>query len=113
MGFNCLKTAQPLLEDNLLVITKSPEVPGTHLINLKRMEGWVPTTLVLESSALTTTPVWNTSYLNFILNNTILLCKFTKQLRVMSLNLLPFILISCNLSVLENTNDVTIKKTAT
>ena len=44
MGFNYLKTAQTLLEDNLLVITKSPEVPGTHLINLKRMEGWVPTT---------------------------------------------------------------------
>ena len=31
----------------------------------------------------------------------------------MSLNLLSFILISCNLSVLENTNDVTIKETAT
>ena len=41
MGFNCLKATQPLRGGNLLLITKFPEVPCTHLIDLGRMKGWV------------------------------------------------------------------------
>ena len=38
MGFNCLKTAEPLGGDSLFFTTKSPGVPGTHWINLRRMK---------------------------------------------------------------------------
>ena len=48
MGLNCLQAIEPLRRDSLLFITKSPEVPGTHLIDpgthlidLGRMKGWV------------------------------------------------------------------------
>ena len=41
MGINCLKTAEPLLGDNLLFTTKSPEVSGTHLMELWRMKDWI------------------------------------------------------------------------
>ena len=40
MGFNCLKTTEPMQGDNLLFTTKSPAIPGTHFINLERMKGW-------------------------------------------------------------------------
>ena len=33
MVFNCLKAAEPLLGDSLLLTTKSPGVPDTHLID--------------------------------------------------------------------------------
>ena len=33
IGFNFLKIAEPLREGSLLLTTKSPGVPGTHLIN--------------------------------------------------------------------------------
>ena len=39
MGFNCLKAAEPLHGGSLLFTTKSPGVPGTHLINLGSMTG--------------------------------------------------------------------------
>ena len=39
--FNCLKATEPLQEDSLLFTTKSPEIPGTHLIDLGMMKGWV------------------------------------------------------------------------
>ena len=38
MGFNCLKTTKSLRRDSLLFTTQSPEVPGTHLIDLRRMK---------------------------------------------------------------------------
>ena len=38
MEFNCLKATEPLRRDSLLFTTKSLGVPGTHLINLRRME---------------------------------------------------------------------------
>ena len=39
MGFNYLKTTEPLQGDSLLFTTTSPEGPGTHLINLGRVKG--------------------------------------------------------------------------
>ena len=41
MGFNCLKATEPLWGGSLLFTTKFPEIPGTHLINLGRVKGWV------------------------------------------------------------------------
>ena len=41
MGFNCLKAAKPLRTDSYFFTTKFPEIPGTHLINLRRMKGLV------------------------------------------------------------------------
>ena len=32
---------EPLRGDILLFTTKSPEIPGTHFVNLGRMKGWV------------------------------------------------------------------------
>ena len=32
---------EPLQGDSLLFTTNSPEIPGTHFIDLKRMKGWV------------------------------------------------------------------------
>lgn len=37
-GFNCLKAIAPLRGDNLFFTTKSQGIPGTHLIDLSRME---------------------------------------------------------------------------
>ena len=34
MGFNCLRATEPLRRVGLLFTTKSPEIPGTHLIDL-------------------------------------------------------------------------------
>ena len=41
MGFNCLKATEPLRGDSLLFTTKSPGVPSTHFIVLRRMKGCV------------------------------------------------------------------------
>ena len=38
MGFSCLKAGEPQLGDSLLFTTKSPEGPGTHLIDLRSMK---------------------------------------------------------------------------
>ena len=38
MGFNCGKATEPLRGDSLLLITRSREVPGNHLIDLERMK---------------------------------------------------------------------------
>lgn len=38
MGLNYLKAIEP--EDSLLFITKSLEVLGTHLIDLRRIKSW-------------------------------------------------------------------------
>ena len=64
MGLNCLKATEPLRKDSLLFPTQSPEVPGTHSVDLRRMKGcglpWShPAVLNLglldwESSTLTT-----------------------------------------------------------
>ena len=32
---------EPLREGSLLFTTKSPEIPGTHFIHLRRLKGWV------------------------------------------------------------------------
>ena len=40
-AFNCLEVTKPLQRDNLPLPTKFPECPGTHLINLRRIKGWV------------------------------------------------------------------------
>ena len=48
MGFNCLKTTEPLRGDSLLFTIQFPGVPGTHLIDLARMKGCV---LTLEPSS--------------------------------------------------------------
>ena len=61
MGFNCLKAAKSLLEDSLLFTTKSH--PGTHLVDLRRMMGWINLVVLnsgpldWESSALITRPM--------------------------------------------------------
>ena len=39
MGFNCLEATDPLQGGSLPFSTQSPEVPGTHLINLRMMKG--------------------------------------------------------------------------
>ena len=41
MGLNCLTATEPLRGESLLFTTRSPGDPGTHLINLRRMKGWV------------------------------------------------------------------------
>ena len=41
LGFNCLRVAEPLRGGSLLFTTKFPAIPGTHLIDLGRMKGWV------------------------------------------------------------------------
>ena len=41
MGFNCLKTKERLWRESLLFTTKPLEIPGTELINLRGMKGWV------------------------------------------------------------------------
>ena len=38
MGFNCLKATEPLQGDSLLFTTKSPGVPGTHIVDFRRMK---------------------------------------------------------------------------
>ena len=40
-GFNCLEATESLRGDSLLFTTKSPGVPGVHLIDLGMMNGWV------------------------------------------------------------------------
>ena len=40
MGFNRLNATEPLREDSLLITIKSPEGPGTQLIDLGRTKGW-------------------------------------------------------------------------
>ena len=42
MGFNCLKATEPLVGGGLHFTTKFPEIPGTHLIDLKRMKNLEP-----------------------------------------------------------------------
>ena len=39
MGFNCLKVTEPLRGDSLFFTIQFPGFPGTHLIDLGRMEG--------------------------------------------------------------------------
>ena len=50
MGFNCHKTTEPQWGESLFFTTKSPGVPGTHLINLGMMKSWVD--LALQPSNL-------------------------------------------------------------
>ena len=38
MEINCLKTTEPIRGDGLPFTVKSPEAPGTHLIDLRRMK---------------------------------------------------------------------------
>ena len=40
MRFNCLKATDPLRGDKLLFTAWSPGLPGTHLLNFRRMKGW-------------------------------------------------------------------------
>ena len=65
---------EPLRGDSLLFTTKSPEIPGTHLIDLGTMKGWVDLgashSVVLksrpldwESSALTKRHIFSTPIL--------------------------------------------------
>ena len=41
VGFNCVKTTEPLREDSLLLTTRSTEVTSTHFIDIRKMKGWV------------------------------------------------------------------------
>ena len=50
--FSCLKSPEPLQVDCSHLTSKSPGVPGTHLIDLRRMKGG--TNLGFDSSALAT-----------------------------------------------------------
>ena len=38
-GFNCLKVTEPPRRDSLLFTTWPLELPGTHLVTLRRMKG--------------------------------------------------------------------------
>ena len=50
--FSCLKSPWPLQVDCSHLTSKSPGVPGTHLIDLRRMKGGI--NLGFDSSALAT-----------------------------------------------------------
>ena len=39
MWFNCLKATEPLRGGSFLFTTKFPGIPGTHLIDIRRMKG--------------------------------------------------------------------------
>ena len=39
MGFNCLKATEQLQQSSLFFTTKFPDIPGAHLIDLRRMKG--------------------------------------------------------------------------
>ena len=39
MGFNYLKTTEPLRGGRLLFTTKFPDISGSHLMDLRRMKG--------------------------------------------------------------------------
>ena len=54
MGFNSIKATEPLRGGILLFTTQSPEIPGTHLIDVGRMN---TRSLDWESSALTASPL--------------------------------------------------------
>ena len=41
MGFNCLKVTEPLRVEKVTFTTRSPGVPGTHLVDLGRMIVWL------------------------------------------------------------------------
>ena len=41
MGFNYLKATEPITGGSLLFTSKFPEIPGTHLIDLGRINGRV------------------------------------------------------------------------
>ena len=41
MGLKCLKATEPLWGGSLLFTAKVPEIPGTYLIDLRRMKGWL------------------------------------------------------------------------
>ena len=38
MKFNCLKATEPLRGDSLLFITRSPGLPGAHLVDFRGMK---------------------------------------------------------------------------
>ena len=39
--FSSVSSMQNQYEETLLLTTKSPGIPGTHLINLRGVKGWV------------------------------------------------------------------------
>ena len=41
IGLRYLNAAEPLWGDSLLLTTQVPEIPGTHLIDLRSMKGLV------------------------------------------------------------------------
>ena len=41
VGFNCLKATEPIRGDSLVFTIKFTKIPGTYLINFRRMKGWV------------------------------------------------------------------------
>ena len=41
MGFNCLKTTEPLRGTSLLFSTKFPDIPDAHLVDLGSMKVFV------------------------------------------------------------------------
>ena len=51
MRFNFLKAAEPLQGSSLFFTAKFPDIPDAHLINLRRMKGWIDDTPGLKSSA--------------------------------------------------------------
>ena len=69
IGFTCLKAAEPIRGDSLLLTTKFSIVRGTHLISFVSMKGSVdlggnpivlnPGPLDWESSAQTSRPLLN------------------------------------------------------
>ena len=38
IGFNCLKATEPLQEDSVLFSLNFPGVPGTHIVDFKKMK---------------------------------------------------------------------------
>ena len=60
MGFKCHKATEPLQGDSLLFTIQFPGVPGTRLIDLRRMKGWVDlTNAIFETHAQ---PQWYESH---------------------------------------------------
>ena len=41
MAFNCLKATEQPWGGSLLFTTKFPDIPGTHLIDLRNIKHWV------------------------------------------------------------------------
>ena len=60
MEFNCLKTTEPIQQNNLIFTTKTPGVLGTHLIDFWSMKGLKESNLEPPNDFQPQTPCFET-----------------------------------------------------